>query len=534
MSFASGFNAFKKWSGSAIAAILDQPNRSAPGLASYTKFRLPTKYNYRRPEFLELDKEATLASADHEIRPVMRPKQCLALDAGYAETINAGKTKKINEDQSYFCTFYLNVPEEFWIDELDTTKYSIPCAYFAIFDGHAGTGAGLMASECLHAHLKEKLTSISHMLILDQEEFTKQHLKHGLILNINSEKLIIGALQETFVEFDEKIKSEKLDYFIDGGCTALVALFILGKLFVANAGDCRAVIYKDFDPIEMSNDHSPDSERQRIQQVAYLRPNLLSDEFTRLQFQHRPRKKDIGTKQLYRDRHMNGWGLKVIDRNDLKPQLISGEGKRSRLLDTIGVTRGFGDHDIEYLYLPGLKIRPFMLPDPEVKVYELSSKEFNENDVLVMGSDGLWEQFKNLDVVEVLKEKFFQQPASEPRRYIVAAQALVDEARGTLGERGWRTRNGNPASYDDISVFVIPLGNHMNLRKYITEEKHVPLHLREDSFVKKYVNRTEVQVHTAKSLSNELNSNQEITLPSQNENGTKTEKDTDASDKDVN
>ena len=59
-------------------------------------------------------------------------------------------------------------------------------------------------------------------------------------------------------------------------------------------------------------------------------------------------------------------GLKVIDRNDLKPQLISGEGKRSRLMDTIGVTRGFGDHDIEYLYLPGLKIRPFMLPDAEV------------------------------------------------------------------------------------------------------------------------------------------------------------------------
>ena len=37
-------------------------------------------------------------------------------------------------------------------------------------------------------------------------------------------------------------------------------------------------------------------------------------------------------------------------------------------MDTIGVTRGFGDHDIEYLYLPGLKIRSFMLPDPEVKL----------------------------------------------------------------------------------------------------------------------------------------------------------------------
>lgn len=85
MSFSSSFNAFKKWSGSAIAAILDQPNRSAPGLASYTKFRLPSKFNYKRPDFLDLDGEATIASADHDIRPVMRPKRCLALDAGYAE-----------------------------------------------------------------------------------------------------------------------------------------------------------------------------------------------------------------------------------------------------------------------------------------------------------------------------------------------------------------------------------------------------------------------------------------------------------------
>ena len=38
-----------------------------------------------------------------------------------------------------------------------------------------------------------------------------------------------------------------------------------------------------------------------------MRPALLGDEFTRLQFQHRPRRKHLGTKQLYRDRHMSGW-----------------------------------------------------------------------------------------------------------------------------------------------------------------------------------------------------------------------------------
>ena len=63
---------------------------------------------------------------------------------------------------------------------------------------------------------------------------------------------------------------------------------------------------------------------------------------------------------------LNRRALKVIDRNDLKPSLVSGEGKRARLLDTMGVTRGFGDYDIECIYYPGLKIKPFLLPDPEV------------------------------------------------------------------------------------------------------------------------------------------------------------------------
>lgn len=38
---------------------------------------------------------------------------------------------------------------------------------------------------------------------------------------------------------DAQIEREKAVYNITGGCTALVAVFILGKLYVANAGDSR-------------------------------------------------------------------------------------------------------------------------------------------------------------------------------------------------------------------------------------------------------------------------------------------------------
>lgn len=243
-------------------------------------------------------------------------------------------------------------------------------------------------------------------------------------------------------------------------------LFFAGKLYVAGAGDSRAVLYRNGQVVEMSRDHSPESERKRIQMLAYYKPQLLKDEYTRFQFQHRCRKKDIGTRQLYRDHLMDGWSFKVIDKNDLKPQVICGEGKRARLLDTIGTTRGFGDHDLEVPYVDGLKIKPFMLSSPQVFVYNLEGETFGDEDVLVMATDGLWEKMNNQAVGELVTEKLQQQKAEENRKYIVAAQSLVDEVRGILGERGWRTRTNEVASYDDVSVFVIPLkewSNTLNL-----------------------------------------------------------------------
>ena len=73
---------------------------------------------------------------------------------------------------------------------------------------------------------------------------------------------------------------------------------------------------------------------------------------------------------------------------------------------------------------------------------------------------------------------------------------MVDEARGTLGERGWRTRKGDVASYDDISVFVIPLATHTQLQKYIMKTSEHEEHglLRTDSFEQRYGKREEIEI----------------------------------------
>ena len=41
------------------------------------------------------------------------------------------------------------------------------------------------------------------------------------------------------------------------------------------------------------------------------------------------------------------------------------EDSKERLLDTIGTTRGFGDHDLKVAFC-SLPIKPFLTPQPEV------------------------------------------------------------------------------------------------------------------------------------------------------------------------
>ncbi len=57
-----------------------------------------------------------------------------------------------------------------------------------------------MASDLLHHHIKTKLTEVSHMLVLNKENLTRFYLNHGLIQDVTAEKLVIGALEESFVE----------------------------------------------------------------------------------------------------------------------------------------------------------------------------------------------------------------------------------------------------------------------------------------------------------------------------------------------
>lgn len=92
---------------------------------------------------------------------------------------------------------------------------------------------------------------------------------------------------------------------------------------------------------------------------------------------------------------------------------------------------------------------------------DIEKEAIYETDVLVMGTDGLWDVTSNEKVAETVQRTLEQFPAEDSARYryrfTSAAQDLVMCSRGKLNERSWRTAENKSATIDDISVFVIPL-----------------------------------------------------------------------------
>ncbi|XP_026105412.1 protein phosphatase 1H-like [Carassius auratus] len=472
----------------------------------------PLRFPYSRPDFLALSPDEVECSADHVSRPILILKEMkLPWAAGYAEVINAGKSP-LNEDQACCEVIELrrrpadpsspsytplrrrsSLPSADLLEPIHSTEVKeLNFHYWALFDGHGGSGAAVFTAKFLHLHIEEQLQEVLEILqnpslqpptcLGEENPIHHLHPSAGCLSRaaslrgatgapgptyttpprffmekkIKQESLVVGAIENAFKEMDAHIARERMLYSISGGCTALVVVYLLGKLYVANAGDSRALIIRGGEIIPVSSSFTPESERQRLQFLAHLQPSLLGNDFTHLEFPRRVTKKEVGKRMLHRDFTMNGWAYKTVQEEDLKFPLIFGEGKRARVLATIGITRGLGDHDLK-VHDSDIAIKPFLSCSPEVKIYNLSEYAHGADDVMILATDGLWDVLSNQEVVEAVSCFLGNCDPDDQHRYTMAAQDLVMKARGVLRDQGWRIAGDRLGSGDDISVFIIPL-----------------------------------------------------------------------------
>ncbi|XP_073752223.1 protein phosphatase 1J isoform X4 [Callorhinus ursinus] len=404
---------------SAQTAAPPEAPRSPPARAgsSAPAKTVEARASFSRPTFLQLSPGGLRRADDHAGRAVQSPPDTgrrLPWSTGYAEVINAGKSRH-NEDQACCEVVYVEgrksvsgVPRE------PSQGQGLCFYYWGLFDGHAGGGAAEMASRLLHRHIREQLKDLVEILqdpsppplclpstpgapgSSDASHLVGPQSCCSSQKEVTHESLVVGAIENAFQFMDEQMARERRGHQVEGGCCALVVVYLLGKVYVANAGDSRAIIVRNGEIIPMSREFTPETERQRLQLLA-------------------------------------------------------------RVMATIGVTRGLGDHNLK-VCSSTLPIKPFLSCFPEVRVYDLTQYEHCPDDVLVLGTDGLWDVTSDCEVAATVDRVLSAYEPNDASRYTALAQALVLGARGIPRDRGWRLPNNKLGSGDDISVFVIPLG----------------------------------------------------------------------------
>ncbi|XP_061360115.1 protein phosphatase 2C 51-like [Gastrolobium bilobum] len=194
------------------------------------------------------------------------------------------------------------------------------CDFFAVYDGHGGAQVAKACRERLHRMVAE--------------EVERCGVRSGNEVKWDWE----GVMEGCFVKMDREVADYAAAKTV--GSTAVVAVVTMEEVVVANCGDCRAVMGRGGEAVNLSNDHKPD------------RP----DELMRIEEA----------------------GGRVINWNG------------HRVLGVLSTSRSIGDH-----YL-----RPYVISKPEVTVTKRTSKD----EFLILASDGLWDVISSEAACQVVRK----------------------------------------------------------------------------------------------------------------------------------
>jgi len=216
-----------------------------------------------------------------------------------------------------------------------------------ICDGHGGTN-------CVD-YVSQRLPTALHQCFASQV----QQLKNGVSsLTLQQEEgTITSALRDAFAVTDQEFMETARGNGLKDGSTALLVLLAHGfealptqqsvpgcrggvaKLFVANCGDCRAIIIRGRKAHRLSEDHKPE------------RP----DETARVQ---------------------KAGGIVIQDLNTGIHRVARKKGAQRLFLST---SRAFGDLELK-------EPRPLVIAEPEIVVHTLEPEDW----AVVLGCDGVW------------------------------------------------------------------------------------------------------------------------------------------------
>eukprot|EP00928_Gymnodinium_smaydae_P017725 TRINITY_DN16779_c0_g1_i1.p1 TRINITY_DN16779_c0_g1~~TRINITY_DN16779_c0_g1_i1.p1 ORF type:complete len:669 (+),score=115.56 TRINITY_DN16779_c0_g1_i1:108-2114(+) len=253
--------------------------------------------------------------------------------------------------------------EEILLQDLATSNWR-HCSFFGIYDGHGGRECVTFVRQRLHMNFVASL-----------------HAKGGLDKSMQVHHDIFESLMQGFRETDRQflsMNSEQKGSTGGSGCVAVVACVVGGWLWCANAGDCRALLCRDGQAIQLSLDHKP-------------------------------------------------------DRQDEAERIESAGGFVSfrRVMGRLAVSRAFGDEEYKKISdVNPLMKESLVIADPEIRLERLSQQD----EFLFMACDGLFDVFQSQEAVDFIRARLAAMPWNEqdPQRVV---QEIVHEAIHTRRTR---------------------------------------------------------------------------------------------------
>ncbi|KAL3641865.1 hypothetical protein CASFOL_012680 [Castilleja foliolosa] len=217
-------------------------------------------------------------------------------------------------------------------------NWSKPSSFYAVFDGHGGPGAALYMKNNATRFFFEG-AELPQSPDNDENKFLQD---------------LENSHRRSFLIADKALSDNEIST-VDSYCgtTALTALVIGNNLLTANVGDCRAVLCRKGDAVQLSQDHRPTCqvERKRVE--------------------------DLGGKIEYG--YLNG---------------------------ELAVTRALGDW---YMKLPFGSASP-LTAEPELQLTLLTE----EDEFLIIGCDGIWDVMSNQDAVGLVRTELINH--GDPQR----------------------------------------------------------------------------------------------------------------------
>lgn len=220
--------------------------------------------------------------------------------------------------------------------------------FFGVYDGHGGSQTALYCKDRLHVSVADEIrqtepTTEAHWEALMTDCFLKIDVEVAAMSGrkrIRSPGISGRGIESRQEEDDQKVPCAEAKPSENAGSTAVVAILGSRQIVVANCGDSRAVLSRGGKAIPLSADHKPDR----------------ADEMARIE--------SAGGRVIYWNGH--------------------------RVLGVLAMSRAIGDG-----YL-----KPYVIAEPEVTF----TARTEEDECLILASDGLWDVISNEVACEVARK----------------------------------------------------------------------------------------------------------------------------------